>query len=123
MRETSLYPEITKALEGLGAAVTKIPGTPYHKGIPDYALTLRGHPIWMEVKVWRKSKKEMPTALQQENLDKHAVAGSLSFCLVWDDVTKMYRIEYSSWSLACSRKELRQLFVQVFNLTWPTEGR
>ena len=111
MKEPSLYPEIRKALEGLGMAVTKVPGSPYNMGIPDFICTHRGRAVHIEVKLQRKGKASVPTLLQIDHLDRHRRAGAFAAVLYFHEPSKRWigfpgnGAEYSA-----GRKQLQDLF-------------
>ena len=108
MQETNLYPEISRAFKAVGAEPCKIPGTPYRMGIPDFAATLHGKAIWLEVKYQRKGKKyEKPTELQADHLRRHQKKGAACAVLDFEEADKRWRLRYYNFvCLTGSRKDL-----------------
>lgn len=112
MKEAGLYSEIKKAFESLGAAVSKIPGSTYNQGLPDYICTWRGKPVHCEVKIITKKRIGELSSLQRAHLERHNAAGAICFSLTYDEPMKQWRAEavgehHSGLVVSTIRSELR----------------
>ncbi len=83
-RETQLYPEIKKAIRELTQAVSKVPGSTYNQGLPDYIFNYRGVAVHMEVKLDRVGEVSWPTDLQIDHLERYAAELAVCFVLTFD---------------------------------------
>lgn len=93
MNETALYPTIKKVLLECGCAVTKIPGSTYNQGLPDFIATFLGHAIHIEVKLDRPKRPGKVTELQLEHLQRHAAARAMCGVLRYETATKIWRLD------------------------------
>lgn len=87
MIEANLYPEIKRRVKELTDGVSKIPGSTYNQGLPDYVFTYRGIAVHMEVKIDTPKRKGEVSELQKDHLRRHAAAEACCFvlCYVQED--------------------------------------
>lgn len=93
MVEAHLYPEIKRHLLEISPAVSKVPGSTYNQGLPDYIMVWGGWPIHIEVKLDRPKRPGEPSALQREHMRKVNEAGGIGFFLRFDLESKMWWID------------------------------
>lgn len=93
MKESALYPIVRKTLEDMGVAVSKIPGSVYNMGLPDFICTDGGRAVHIEVKIRQAGKSAWGlTELQRSHLVKHRIAGAKTCVLLYDATDKRWHM-------------------------------
>lgn len=114
MKEMNLYPEVKKALLELTPAVSKIPGSTYNQGLPDYVAVFEGRALHIEVKYDRPGKRSEASELQKEHLTRVHESGGIGCVIHFHAITKrwsLYNCTDAVIYMDCARHELSKMIL------------